>query len=115
MSSIYKKVRYEELRSLDFASIGATYTAVGSSFSHSVRQLKVNNLTDVNLLISFDGATDHDIVAANSAYILDYSSNNEMPGGQFEHPVGETLYVKEQSAPVGSGNVYVTVIYAAKS
>ena len=48
------RVRYEILRSLGFAAISGVYAGVGTPFANGVRILKVTNLTDANLLISFD-------------------------------------------------------------
>lgn len=108
-----QRVRYDTLRSLGHAAIGAGYVAVGAAFSHPVRILKINNFTDANLKISFDGVTDNDVVAAMSAYVMDYASNRIEPVGQLEQPVGDRVYVKEEAAGPSTGNVYVTVVYAA--
>lgn len=108
------RVRYEELRVLDFASIGAAYVAVGAAFSNPVRILKVTNFTDANLIISFNGIDDHDVVAANGFYLYDFGSNKSTAGGLMEQPAGERLYVREETLSPSSGNVYVTIVYASQ-
>ena len=75
--------------------------------------LKVVNTTDSNILISYDGVTTQDVVAAGTAFIYDYAANLELPGGQFDQQVGAAVYVKKESASPSLGNIYVTVIYAA--
>lgn len=108
------RIRYEVLRSLAFGGISGTYAGVGASFANPVRILKITNTTDADLLISFDGINNRDIVAARSAWIHDYGSNKAETGGQLDQSMGERVYVKQVSAPT-SGSVYVTVIYASAS
>lgn len=108
-------VRYEDLRALPFGAIAAFYTAVGLPFFNPVRILKVTNLTDIALLISFNGVDDMDVVAANGAYVYDFSTNRSSKGGLLEQPANDRLYVKQAgAAPATSGNIYVTVIYASQ-
>lgn len=113
MSFLPQRIRYETLRSLGFASIGASYAGVGSAFANSVRILKVNNLTNANLLISFDGVHDQDVIAANAAYVFDYSTNKEGPVEKLSQSAGDRLYVKQESGAPSSGTVYVTIVYAS--
>jgi len=109
-----QRVAFEDLRSLGFASIGSGYTAVGAAFANPVRILEIENTTDINLIISFDGVHDKTFIAANSFKIYDYDSNRNDMGGNFEQPKGTTLYVKQETVTAATkGNVYVTVIYAS--
>ena len=107
-------VRFENLRRLGFAALGAGYVAVGTPFANPLRLIKVTNTTDANLIISFDGVADKDVVAANSAYVYDYAANKSSQGGYLEQPVGDCVYVKLEAAAATLGNVYVTTIYAAQ-
>jgi hypothetical protein len=104
---------YEDLRSLAFGGISGVYAAVGTPFENPVRMLKVTNLTDADLLISFNGVTDKDVIAAGSAFIYDYASNKAEPGGGLEQPAFQRLYVKQATAAPTLKSVYVTVIYAS--
>lgn len=113
MSSLSVRIRYEALRSLAFGGISGTYAGVGTAFADPVRILKITNLTDANLLISFDGVTDRDIIPANTIEVLDYGSNKADTGGQLDQSVGDRVYVKQASGAATSGSVYVTVIYAS--
>jgi hypothetical protein len=106
-------VRYEPIRSLGYADIASTYSLVGTRFANPVRILKVVNLSDANLMISFDGVDDYDVVAAGGGYIYDYCSDRNALGGNFEQPANTQVYVKYiGSAPMENG-VYVVVIYAS--
>lgn len=107
------RLRFEPLRSLAFGSITGTYAGVGTPFVHPIRLLKVTNLTDENIIVSFDGITDHDVVAANGFFLYDYASNKADQAGVLEQSVGTRLYIKAESALPTLGNLYVTVQYAA--
>lgn len=114
-SATAQKIRYEVLRSLAFGSIGAGYVGIGAAFANPVRMLMIDNLTDQNVIISFDGINDHTIVAAHSGKVLDYASNKMAPADHLEQAVGERVYVKAVSVLPTLGSVYVSVIYAAAS
>lgn len=109
------RVRFEPLRSALFSSITTSYTPIGSGFSNPNRLLKVTNLTDGNLLISFDGVNDHDIVAASGFFLYDFCSNKSSTSGLLEQPLGTVVYVKSTGSAPTQGSVYVTVIYASQN
>lgn len=113
MSVLGQRIRYEALRSLGNASIGASYVIVGTAFANPVRILKIDNGTNVNLIISFNGSTDHTFIGADSGVIFDYASNSELPVGKLDQSQGDAVYVKQESGAPSSGTVYVTVIYAS--
>lgn len=108
------RVRYEQLRSLDWTLITANYVAVGTALENPVRVLKITNLTDTNLLISINGLTDHDVVPANGFCLYDYGANKSDQGGFLELPAVDRIYVKQEAAPPTFGLVYVTVIYVSQ-
>lgn len=108
------RVAYEDLRSIAFGSISAVYAGVGAPFANPVRILKVTNLTDANLLVSFNGIDDKDVVAANGFYLYDYASDRSETAGTLEQPVGERLYVKSETDDPTEGSIYVTIIYASQ-
>jgi hypothetical protein len=108
------RVAYEPIRSLAFGDISGTYAAVGTPFTSPIRNLKFQNFTDQNLLISFDGSTNHDVIAANGYAVWDYGSNKASQVGFFEQPQGTRVYVKQESGSAPSvGSFYVTTIYAS--
>lgn len=109
-----QKVRFEDLRILSGASLSGSFTAVGAPFANPVRMLKVTNLADADLFISFDGVTAKDVIASESAFIYDFCSNLTTQAGNFEFAVGNRVYVSLiGAAPTNSKDVYVTVIYAS--
>ena len=107
------KIRYEPLRSLAYTSLSSDYVAVGTPFVNPVRQILITNLTDANLIISYNGVTAMDVVAANTGKVLDYSSNKADQAGVLEQDAGDRCYVMLEEAAATTGNVYVTIIYAS--
>jgi len=116
-SATAQRIRYEPVRSLAFGAITAAYVGVGATFANPVRILMIDNLSDTDLYVSFDGINDHTIVAAHSGKVLDYASNRMAPADHLEQSVGERVYVKVINAlPLPTvGGVFVSVIYAAQS
>jgi hypothetical protein len=108
------RLRYENLRSLAFGSISGSYTGVGLPFTNAVRMIKVANTTDANILISFNGIDDMDILPAQTAQIYDIGSNKSDQAGNLEQSAGERVYIKQESSAPTSGTVYVAVMYASQ-
>ncbi len=102
-------VSVDGLRSLGFASISGSYTAVGTAFTHPMRVIKIVNTCDADMIISFDGVNDNDIVTASSFALYDISTNEAGIDGWFFR-TGTQVYVKQVSAP-SSGKVYLTTMY----
>lgn len=104
-------VRADAMRSLGFASIGASYTKIGTNFSHQMRIIKFVNLTDATLIFSYDGVVDHEIIPAGGFSLYDYCTNQELNSGFFLS-VGTATYVKRSGTPT-TGSVYVCGYYGA--
>jgi len=106
--------RPEELRSLAFGAVAASYTALGGPMDNSVINYKISNLTDANILVSYDGVNDHDVVAANGFVLYDVASNKGK-GDILALTKGAQVYVKREAGAPASGNVYLTVFYASNN
>lgn len=113
MATNGQNVAYETLRSLAYTSIGSSFTAVGTGFFNPCRILKIKNLTNANIIVSFDGVNNHDVIPATSGEIDDYGSDKASQIGVFNQKAGTIVYVKQESGAPTSGTLYVTVIYAS--
>jgi hypothetical protein len=113
MSNIMLAIRLsmEPVRSLGEASIGVGYAGVGTSFSHPIRMVFIQNLTDVTLMFSLDGVNDHFPLPSNGFLLLDVTSNKSIGQGFFIAE-GTRVYVKNIGTP-STGSVYVSVMYAS--
>ncbi len=102
----------EPLRSLAFDDLSTSFAALGDPFANPVRIMHLQNLTDVTIIYSFDGTTDHGAVAAGSFILLDVTANKTLDQGEFI-AVGTTISValiSGDTAPT-EGDVYLSVFY----
>lgn len=102
----------DTLRSLGFASIGAAYMGIGTSFTKPIRIFQLQNLTNNTLLFSFDGINDHIILPSSGFLLLDITSNKSVSQGFFIAE-GTRIYVKQSGVPT-TGAVYVAAFYGAE-
>lgn len=100
---------FDPLRSIAAGSVGSSYTAIGTPLVHPARILKIQNLTDANLLFSFDGTTDNEFVPSGGFTLYDVTTNQVQTQGAFLLK-GTQIYVKQSGVP-STGSVYITVGY----
>lgn len=109
-----KKVKFDSLRSLGFASISAAYAAVGSALTVNPRIICFTNKTQGDMIFSVDSsnAAGNLFVAAGSFKLFDLTANM-VPGkdDNFVIAEGTQFYVKQVTAPT-SGDVYIEALYA---
>lgn len=109
-----KKVKFDTLRSIGFASISAVYAAVGTALTVNPRIMCITNKTQGDMILSIDNtiAAGQIIVPAGSFKLYDLTANL-VPGkdDSFVIAEGTQFYVKQVTAPV-SGDVYLEFIYA---
>lgn len=105
-------VKWDALRTAAFGAIGGAYSTVGTPFDHVVRILIMQNLTNQQVLISFDGVTDNLTLPIGGQLVLDYMSDQSRVGGEFAQPIGTQVYVKNAGVAPTVGNFYVGLIYA---
>ena len=103
-------MKAEPLRSIAFGAVGGAYAAVGTPFAFPSHIIHIQNTMDQGILVSYDGVTDNEFVAAGGYILLDISSNKTRSEGFF-FPVNMTVYVKEAGAGPTIGNVYVSTYY----
>ncbi len=108
------EIRAEEVDTLAFGSISASYTAIGDPFEHPIRILTIQNLTDATLMFSFDGVVDHIALPASGQVIFDATTNRVDNAQGFFFSVGSLMSVKRIGTPT-SGSVYVSAFYARGS
>lgn len=105
------KINYEELRSIDFASIGAAYTPVGGKLSNYVVMLEIFNLTDADLLLSFDGTRDNTIIPAKTSAVKDYATN-KINSDSLGLAAGNYVQAKYITGAPTFGKLYIATLYA---
>ena len=111
--SIAIYAQWEPMRSLGFASIAAGYTAIGTPLDHRAVIIYLDNTTDKDVTLSFDGVHDHLNLPTATFRPYEISSNKVSSEGFFV-PYGTTVYVKQSAAGApGSGSVFVSAVYAS--
>ncbi len=110
MSSRGIRVIPDILRTLTFDEIGANYVAVGPVFEHPIRILSIKNLTDQNLVFSFNGVDDHELLAAHSGLVLDFTANSSYQAFPFI-AAGTTIYVKDDTVAPTVDGVAISAYY----
>lgn len=108
--SLAIKMQCEPLRTLTFTAIGATYVGIGTALNFPARIIHVQNFTDIILLFSFDGITDHFVLAPSSFILLDFSSNKTLETGYFMGK-GTRLYCEQLTVAPTTGFVSFTTFY----
>jgi len=109
-----KKVYFDTLRSLGFASISAAYAAVGTALTVKPRIMCITNKTQGDMIFSVDsGNADGNLFLAAGTFKLFDLTANLVPGKDdtFVLAEGTQFYVKQVTAPT-SGSVYLEFIYA---
>jgi hypothetical protein len=99
-----QRITWETLRSINSTSLTGAYQALGSPLAYPAILLKfVNNSTSL-VTISIDGATDIDVLPANSFFLYDEdTSGNPAPESVAE---GTQFFVK---GAAGTGLIYLAV------
>ena len=103
-------VNIDQLRSLAFGSIAATYNRVGTAFGHGVRLICITNNTNANMFFSIDGVNDYLFLPANSFKLFDLNTNKRLVDQLWVFPAGTQFFVRYSSAP-SSGSVYIECLY----
>lgn len=109
MSKLAIRLRPETVRTLAAASVIAGYTAVGTAFIAPSRILILQNLTDEDVMFSFDGTNDHVAVPGPGSFVLDITSNKGVAGSLFIAE-GTIIYVRRIGTPT-TGSVFVSTFY----
>lgn len=109
-----KRAFFDDIRSLGFTSISASYAAVGAPLDYTTRGICFTNLTAGIMIFSYDTGSSAGkvIVPAGSFKLWDVQSNiNPNHDDACELAKGIQWYVKQSTPPV-SGSVYIEILHA---
>lgn len=104
------RMTFEPIREAAPLELGPAYAIVGTPLAHPARILYVSNLTDVGIMFSTDGVTDHFIVPSMGFLLIDVATNQTQTQGCF-FPTGMGIFAREIGTAT-TGNVFITVLYA---
>ena len=94
---------------LDYVSFTGSYV-LAAELINPARILYIVNTTDVLVVVSFDGITDHFVIPSGSYILLDVTSNMTLTGGAFAIAQGQKIYL--DGSPT-LGEVYISTFYGA--
>lgn len=100
----------DELRSVAF-NPGASYIVLDGPLEVTPRIVKFTNNTDGDVLISWDGVTDHEILPAGSFLLLDIAANKQQDNTLYIS-AGTQFWVKNSGSAGTVGAIYLSVYYA---
>ncbi len=102
----------ETLRSIAASGFTGSYQTVGSVLAHPARILKFTNDTNVEVLISWDGTNNHEVLPADSFLLIDISANRQI-SNIFSAAAGIQFYAKGASGMGNTGSFYISSYYAS--
>ncbi len=106
------RAQYEPIREVAAASVGASYSAVGTAITDHARIIRIVSSLDAEAYVSIDGTNNHIRLASNSFVLYDLSSNKVQDDGLFLS-VGTVFYAKRVSGAPTSGSLWIEVLYAS--
>ena len=96
------------------ANLTALYQPIyPGGLPHSISLLRIINRSNVDFLLSFDGATDNDFIGVDSTFFLPAQMNSQPNNQVMQISKGDLLSVKQATAP-GIGTIYVSGYYNAE-
>lgn len=117
-SNVYgTRVAFETLREATPAQIGVAYAAVGTALANACRLLNIQNASDGDIYISFDGTNNHihlGAVSTGNAAQRQYNfQENAIDGQTYLLAKGTTIYAKDGASAPANGNLIIEVVYAS--
>jgi|SRR6185312_10759233 len=102
------KFTAEPLKSLAFGSISGTYAAIGTASIHAWDQCVINNTTDQDITISFDGTNDHVRLGTNQVLALGQGELSMLrENGKI--PMGTQFYAKQSTVTAPTKNAIIVM------
>jgi hypothetical protein len=106
------KVQAVALSIFNSASITTSYQIINTGgLSAACFLIRVVNASDENIIISYDGVTDNEVVLSDSAVYLDFQANAQPTGWTSLLAKGTVVYAK---GTAGTGTIYLSGYYIAQ-
>lgn len=110
MTTNKQKAKFEAQRSIDASTLTGSYIVFGSPLQENPALMIIQNEADVDITISDDGVNDGLTVPVGTSVVLDLRTNRSPSGSDLSFRVGTQFYI---NGSAGTGNVYLSVIYAS--
>ncbi len=99
-----------------FDAAGLTYyfqPIYAGGLPYALALLRINNKSTVDIIISYDGTTDHEYIQTGDVFELSAQMNSQPKNSVMYVPAGSLLSVKFVGA-AGVGNIYVSGYYTGE-
>jgi hypothetical protein len=97
------------MQSISSSSITGSYQQIGNKLPFPARLIKVVNDSTKDVIISWDGVTDHDIVIGGGFTLYDIGTNRGNSSPSMDAMQGTALFAK---GTAGTGTIYLVSFYA---
>jgi len=103
------RVKAVPLTSIASSSVSGSYAVINTSgLPNACFLIRINNASNQAVTISYDGSTDHDYLAANTALTLDFQANAQPNAFMSLLGAGTKVYVKGTG---GTGTISLSGYY----
>jgi hypothetical protein len=96
------------LQSIDGSTISVTYSPLGGPLPEEARILKIVNVSNQDVTVSWDGVHDHDYIPSDSFTIYDFTTNKSRDTQISVAQKGTQLYVK---GPTSTGFIFLVTFF----
>ncbi len=98
----------------DAATLTANYQPIyAGGLPHALAFLRINNISTEDIIISYDGITDHEYIQAGDVFELPAQMSSQPRNSVMYIPAGYMLSVKFAKL-AGVGNIYVSGYYTGE-
>ena len=100
------------LTSFNTTGVTANFQAINpNGLPHAVIKLRVINASNILLIFSYDGATDHGVIQPNDVITFDFQSNSSPAGYICNMRKGTVVSVRNPAGAAGVGLIYIAAYY----
>lgn len=108
-----QRAHYDAVRELAFGAIGVNYGVLGAALTAPARLISLQNTTNVEVYISFDGTTNNLRMVSDSFKLHDLTANKANDPSGLYLPQGTQIWVKWVGAAGTSGAVWAEIVVGA--
>ena len=96
------------LAEFDATGLTANYQPINAGFTDPGMVMHIVNTSDVSVMISYDGVTDHDVILEDNEVVYNMQLNNQPSDLIAEEHTGTVVYVKQILGAGKGGDIYLT-------
>jgi hypothetical protein len=110
MTTNKQKAKFETQRTLDSSTLTGSFIVFGAPLTVNPALLIFQNTSTVDITISDDGVNNGLTIPVGTSMVLDLRTNRTPEASDLSFRVGTQFYI---NGSAGTGNVYLSIIYAS--